>query len=147
MPTAGMTNEGGDDSDIRIYAGEVYANRDTAPFRVTQDGSLTATGVAEIGTATAVMDGKTSNLAIIGPHLWENAYDGDESSLHINYYSYNATHDHYRGLVVYGGKEVIGRYGDPVVHKLLSVQGITGSEAADRQRFHDVKEGHRGQEG
>lgn len=123
LPQAGMTNEGSADSDIRIYAGEVYADRASAPFRVTQDGSLTATGVAEIGTATAVMDGKTSNLAIIGPHLWENAYDGDESGLHINYYSYNATHDHYRGFVVYGGKEVIGRYGDPVVHKLLSVQG------------------------
>lgn len=104
LPQAGMTNEGSSDSDIRIYAGESYANRATAPFRVTQDGSLTATGVAELGTATATIGGKASNVAIIGPDIWENAYDGDGSSIHINRIGYNGSTDHYRDFAIYDGK-------------------------------------------
>ncbi|MGM0501833.1 MAG: hypothetical protein ACQERJ_04840, partial [Bacillota bacterium] len=40
---AGMTDEGTLDSSIRFWGGDTYANRTNAPFRVTQDGSLTAT--------------------------------------------------------------------------------------------------------
>lgn len=43
LPNAGITNEGSSTSSIRIYAGDTYDNRAGAPFRVTQDGSLTAT--------------------------------------------------------------------------------------------------------
>ena len=115
LPTAGITNEGASASDIRIYAGESYANRATAPFRVTQNGSLTATGVAELGTATATIGGKASNVAIIGPDIWENAYDGDNSSIHINRMGYNGGITKYRDFVVYDGKG----------HKLLLVAGST----------------------
>jgi hypothetical protein len=37
---AGITSEGTADTDIRIYAGSAYADRATAPFRVTQAGSV-----------------------------------------------------------------------------------------------------------
>lgn len=38
--TAGLTGEGSGDSAIRIWAGSTYANRASAPFRVTQGGEV-----------------------------------------------------------------------------------------------------------
>jgi len=104
LPNAGMTNEGSSDSDIRIYAGSAYDDMATAPFRVTQNGSLTATGIAELGTATATVDGKASNVAIRGCDIWENAYNGDNSSLLINRIGYNGGTTKYRDFAVYNGK-------------------------------------------
>jgi hypothetical protein len=40
---AGLTAIGSGDSEIRIWAGQTFANRATAPFRVTQGGALTST--------------------------------------------------------------------------------------------------------
>ena len=104
LPDAGMTNEGSSDSDIRIWAGESYANRATAPFRVTQDGSLTATGIAELGTNTANYEGKTSNIAIKNADIWENSYNGDNSAIHINRVGYQGGTSKYRHVRVYDGK-------------------------------------------
>jgi len=104
LPNAGMTNEGSSDSDIRIWAGESYANRATAPFRITQDGSLTATGVAEIGTETASYGGKISNIAIKNADIWENSYNSNWSGLHINRIGYNGGTSYYREFKVYDGK-------------------------------------------
>jgi len=42
LPNAGMTNEGSSGSSTRIWAGDTYANRDSAPFRVDQDGNVYA---------------------------------------------------------------------------------------------------------
>jgi len=39
LPSAGITNEGSATTSIRIYAGDTYANRASAPFRVTQAGN------------------------------------------------------------------------------------------------------------
>jgi hypothetical protein len=50
---AGITSEGSADTDVRIYAGAAYANRATAPFRVTQGGALTATSATITGAITA----------------------------------------------------------------------------------------------
>ena len=102
LPTAGMTNEGATAASIRLYAGDTYANRAVAPFRVTQDGSLTATGVAEIGTAPNVSGW---NIAIKGSDIWENAKNSDNSAIFMNYHGYNDTTDYYRSLAIYNGKE------------------------------------------
>lgn len=104
LPSAGITDEGSSASDIRIYAGAAYADRASAPFMVTQDGSLTATGVAMLGTSTASVGGKSQNVAIQGPYIWENAYDGDGSGLYINTKGYAGTTDHYRSLYIGDGK-------------------------------------------
>lgn len=40
---AGITAAGTGDSAVRLWAGETFANRGSAPFRVTQDGKLVAT--------------------------------------------------------------------------------------------------------
>ena len=101
LPNAGMTDEEDSDDAIRIYAGETYANRHSAPFRVTDDGSLTAIGVAEFGTA---VDGSGTNVAIMGPYIWENSLNDDGSGIFINYRGYNNTSDHYRNFAVYDGK-------------------------------------------
>ena len=50
---AGMTASGTGDSNIRIWAGNTFANRASAPFRVTQSGLLSATGATISGTITA----------------------------------------------------------------------------------------------
>lgn len=118
LPNAGMTNEGSSDSDIRIWAGESYANRATAPFRITQDGSLTATGVAEIGTETASYGGKISNIAIKNADIWENSYNSNWSGLHINRIGYNGGTSYYREFKVYDGK------GNSMFGTAYSVNGL-----------------------
>lgn len=45
----GMTATGTGDSNIRIWAGDTYANRASAPFRVTQGGAITATSATIVG--------------------------------------------------------------------------------------------------
>lgn len=42
LPNAGITNEGEGDSSIRFWAGQDYENRELAPFKVLQNGSLIA---------------------------------------------------------------------------------------------------------
>lgn len=105
LPNAGMTNEGALSSSVRIYAGDTYANRATAPFNVTDDGSLTATGVAEIGTVAADQGGGVhANVAIMGPRIWENNYNGDGSGIEINTIGYNGGLTKYRSTNIGDGK-------------------------------------------
>jgi hypothetical protein len=132
LPTGGMTNEGSSASSVRIYAGDTYANRAAAPFRVTQDGSLTALGVAEIGTNTSSVEGKNSNIAIKGGDIWENAYDGDASYLRFNYKGFSGGSDHYRNAIFYNGRGADATY----TRKLLQISGelggvIVGSDIAE----------------
>ena len=55
--TAGLTGEGSGDSAIRIWAGSTYANRGSAPFRVTQGGVLVATSaILKTSTGTKYID-------------------------------------------------------------------------------------------
>lgn len=88
LPNAGMTNEGATSSDIRIYAGAVYASRSSAPFRVTQGGAMTATsGViggwsinsTSIYTGTEDHSGYTANAGDIT--FYSN---GSDASIHAN---------------------------------------------------------------
>jgi len=85
--TVGMSSAvtGGD--DIRFWAG--HATMASAPFRVTEAGTLTATGIAELGT-NAVTDGSyTQNIAMVGGEIRENSRDDDHGILYINYHGYD----------------------------------------------------------
>lgn len=64
--TAGIYGGGTTDSNIRFWAGDTFANRETAPFRVTQDGKLYATGaniIAGYATNTELNNSINSVLA------------------------------------------------------------------------------------
>ena len=50
---AGMTAVGTGDNNVRIWAGDTFANRATAPFRVTQAGALVATNATITGSIRA----------------------------------------------------------------------------------------------
>ncbi|MEM1667174.1 MAG: hypothetical protein QXM53_00765, partial [Thermofilaceae archaeon] len=82
---AGIDGAGTSDSDIRFWAGATYANRASAPFRVTQGGTLVATSATitggvlggsgvvtitptglDVGTHGAIRGGKTDYGAGIG---------------------------------------------------------------------------------
>jgi hypothetical protein len=101
LPTAGITNEGSSASSIRLYAGDTYANRATAPFRVTQDGSLTAVGVAEFGTRVNVSYG---NVAIKEYIIWNNGMANDTSGIEINSKGYSGGLDYFRTFSICDGK-------------------------------------------
>ncbi len=63
--TAGLTGQGTSDSSVRIWAGSSYANRGSAPFRITQTGRVDA-----------------SNLNITGGSLtWDNLNKPTKSDL------------------------------------------------------------------
>ena len=61
LPNGGITDFGGDRglsniNHVRIWAGASYENRDTAPFRVLQDGTVIATKGEFNGTVTGSLD-------------------------------------------------------------------------------------------
>lgn len=58
------TVTGGD--DIRFWAGDTFANRATAPFRLTEAGLLNATGATISGTITATSGSITGTLTMSG---------------------------------------------------------------------------------
>ena len=127
LPDAGLSSvvTGGD--DVRIWAGDTYANRAIADFNVTESGALTATGVAEFGTAAINLGDGAMNVAIQGSDIWENALNGF-SYLKINRIGYDGGATQFRGLVIYDGKAhkaitydptadpsfIIGNSGDPL---------------------------------
>jgi len=100
------TSSGMSPTDYPFYAGATYANRESAPFRITPTGSLTATGIAELGTNTLEYEGRASNVAIKNADIWENSYNGDNSALHINRLGYQGGSSKYRNLRVYDGKGI-----------------------------------------
>jgi len=51
--TAGVSGNVTTSDDVRFWAGNTFANRDTAPFRVTESGALVATSATISGTLTA----------------------------------------------------------------------------------------------
>lgn len=105
LPSAGITNEGSTSASIRIYAGESYTNRSSAPFRVTQNGALTARGIAELGTATADYGGGTyMALAIKNADLYENAREADDGCLYLNSKGYDGLYNYYRDTIIGNGK-------------------------------------------
>jgi hypothetical protein len=99
-----------------------------APFSVTRAGALKATGIAELGTATENYgSGLDYALAIKGSDIWENAYNGDGSSIYINRKSHGGTTDHFRNFYVQDGKgttlfSAVGSTGAVNVNNALTVQ-------------------------
>jgi hypothetical protein len=53
VPSAGVTGDGTAGSSVRLYAGSTFANRASASFRVTQDGSLVATNASITGSISS----------------------------------------------------------------------------------------------
>lgn len=105
LPSAGITNEGSTSASIRIYAGESYTNRSSAPFRVTQNGALTARGITELGTATADYGGGIRMaLAIKNADLYENARQDDDGCLYLNSKGYDGLYNYYRNTIIGNGK-------------------------------------------
>jgi hypothetical protein len=99
--TAGLTGEGSGDLAIRIWAGSTYANRGSAPFRVTQAGSV------YMGDAVIEKAGSSSKVKIDNGQVtlydwvgaWYQAgYIAGEAS-GINEY-FNISADHYFRLRV-----------------------------------------------
>ena len=99
LPNAGMTNKGTNDESTRIWAGAGPTQRDTAPFRVTQDGSLYASKGVFSGTVNAVDSNFSGWLKTVGilidpgddpatPYRYENkfyiAYDNRSVDEHGN---------------------------------------------------------------
>jgi hypothetical protein len=69
------TNVGLAPSDYPFYAGATYANRATAPFRVTSAGVLTASGAIITGTISADA-GSIAGWTIAGEHLYAGTGSG-----------------------------------------------------------------------
>jgi hypothetical protein len=89
----------------------------SAPFSVSASGSLTASGVASFGTATATVDSKIQSLAILGPEIWENSLNSDDGNIYINRIGYNGGTTKFRDFAIGNGK---GGY-------LLTGDGSTGT--------------------
>ena len=71
---AGITGQGTTSGSVRIWAGASFTNRETAPFRVTQGGTVTMTDANVTGTITA-------NSGYIGNFKIESSYIGTGESL------------------------------------------------------------------
>lgn len=90
------------DATYRMWAGDAVAA--DANFSLTKEGSLTAKGVAELGTATATVLGLSSSMALKGPDLYENA--GNVTSvLYINRVGYDGGATQYRKTMIGDGKQ------------------------------------------
>ena len=90
------------DATYRLWLGDATAA--DAPFRVTKEGSLTAIGIAELGT-NPVTDGTyNQNIAIIGGQIRENSRSDDSGKLYINMYGYNGSDTYYRYTRIGNGK-------------------------------------------
>jgi phage minor structural protein len=56
LPNGGLTDDGTGDKSVRFWGGANYENRDAAPFRVLQDGTVIATKGEFNGTVTGSID-------------------------------------------------------------------------------------------
>jgi hypothetical protein len=77
--TVGLTGEGSGDTAVRLWAGEIYANRGTAPLRATQGGdffatkgtiagwTLSATDLTKVSGGSTVTISTGSTAIAIGP--------------------------------------------------------------------------------
>jgi hypothetical protein len=106
LPNAGITDEG---STTRFYAGNTYANKDIAPFRVTQDGGIISNNYINItGICTAstmqVTDGLTSSIVIDESNIYEGFIFDDTGCININMLGYNAGTTKFRNTFIGDGK-------------------------------------------
>ena len=99
--TVGLSSAVTAGDDIRFFAG--HTDSGLAPFRVTETGSLTAKGIAELGTAA---NASGYGLAIRGGDIWENLKNAN-SITGINYHGYSDGTTQYRTTTIYDGKEKV----------------------------------------
>ena len=95
-----------------------WAGDDTpadAEFSVKHTGALKAVGATELGTATQTVDFKDQGMAIIGPDIYENAYEGNSSGININRFGYQGGWDYFRDFTLADGK----------AHPIMMVVGST----------------------
>ena len=88
LPNAGITNEGNEKGDVRIWAGANADGRNSAPFRVTHDGSLYASkGIfsGQIIAENSSFSGSISASEIILSHENKNDADFEAESLTIRW--------------------------------------------------------------
>jgi len=127
LPNAGMTNEGDQDSDIRIYAGSAYADRATAPFRVEQSGDI---WVNQIEQAVFKQDADNYGIKIQGGQIWENELDSDDGYIYVNSKGYNGGTTKYRNFGVGDGKGntifyTIGAENTLLLNSKIQIEGGT----------------------
>lgn len=84
---AGITGNGTADTDIRIWAGNTYANRGSAPFRVTQGGYLYATNANIKGTITAD-EGKIGSWTLNAYKMYATSNTGKVAVVQVPGYEY-----------------------------------------------------------
>ena len=129
------TSAGMAPSDYPFYAGSTYANRATAPFRVTPAGSLTATGIAELGTAVGQDPedpaGKQHAVAIKGPNIYEPSIAADDGALFINILGYQAGSTYYRNTYIGNGK------GD-VMYQFIGSANIIKADVVTSSHYAEV---------
>ncbi|GEM_PF-474257 len=53
---SGITGQGGTGNSVRFWAGDTFANRHKAPFRITQDGSMVANNMTATGSFQTAVD-------------------------------------------------------------------------------------------
>lgn len=105
-------------------AGGFWAGADAfadAQFSVSPAGAMRSLGVVEFGTAASNSKGtgNSTNIAIKGSDLWENAFNGDGSYLYLNYYGYNGGISKFRNLFIGDGK------GAPCIQVIGSTKKVT----------------------
>lgn len=76
---AGITGEGTSDTSVRVWAGESKENKETAPFRVLQDGTVVATKANITGEVNAT-SGTFKNVIVKGSHRSPFTYCPDSFS-------------------------------------------------------------------
>ncbi len=81
-----------------------YYNSGVWESYIDNAGNCKFVGVIELGTSTGVYGSISSNLAIKGSDIWENAYNADSSAVMINRIGYAGGTSYFRDFVVYDGK-------------------------------------------
>lgn len=98
---AGITGQGTPDTSVRIWAGDTYGNRATAPFRVLQDGTMiTSKGI--FASIPGEMAGLEGLVKIEGPNIYTDVVDGEESAIMINYKGAPPSGGYYKRYVAFG---------------------------------------------
>ncbi len=72
-------------------------------FYLNADGNVGAREIT-IYSKTGTVDSESQQLGIVNNGIWENAYNGDGSSVDINRKGHLGSTDHYRNLKVWDGK-------------------------------------------
>jgi hypothetical protein len=92
---AGINGSGTSSSDIRFWAGDTYANRGIAPFRVTQNGTVTMTNADVVGKIRSGLSSdlttaqvEIDNLGTFGGRIALNRGTGSNYTIQLQEFNY-----------------------------------------------------------